>query len=122
MQKEQLIAWLASGLKSAGLGDGVLPALERPKQADHGDYATNIALQLAKPLGRNPREVATALKAALDAAKHPLVLEVTIAGPGFINIRLNPVAKFSVVAAALAQGEKFGMGEARRDERRRPLR
>ena len=62
MQKEQLIEWLANGIKSAGLSDTATPALERPKQADHGDYATNIALQLAKPLGKNPREVATALK------------------------------------------------------------
>ena len=117
MQKEQLLAWLAAGLKSAGLGDTAVPALERPKQADHGDFATNIALQLAKPLGKNPREVATMLKAALDAAPHPLVTEVTIAGPGFINIRLNPAAKFSVVADALNQREKFGLGNARSGEK-----
>ncbi|MBP6528747.1 MAG: arginine--tRNA ligase [Burkholderiales bacterium] len=117
MQKEQLLAWLAAGLKSAGLSDSAVPALERPKQADHGDFATNIALQLAKPLGKNPREVATMLKAALDAAPHPLVTEVTIAGPGFINIRLNPAAKFSVVADALKQREKFGLGNARSGEK-----
>jgi len=117
VQKEQLLAWLAAGLKSAGLGDTAVPALERPKQADHGDFATNIALQLAKPLGKNPREVATMLKAALDAAPHPLVTEVTIAGPGFINIRLNPAAKFSVVADALKQREKFGLGNARNGEK-----
>jgi arginyl-tRNA synthetase len=117
MQKEQLIAWLGAGLKAAGMGDSVLPALERPKQADHGDYATNIALQLAKPLGQNPRAVALALKAALDANPHPLVSEVSIAGPGFINIRLSASAKFSVVADALAQGEKFGSGDARKSER-----
>ncbi len=117
MQKEQLLAWLAAGLKSAGLGDTAVPALERPKQADHGDFATNIALQLAKPLGKNPREVATMLKSALDAAPHPLVTEVTIAGPGFINIRLNPAAKFSVVADALTQREKFGLGNARNGEK-----
>lgn len=117
MQKEQLIDWLTTGLKAAGLGDSVTPALERPKQPDHGDYATNIALQLAKPLGKNPREVATLVKAALDAAPHPLVQEITIAGPGFINIRLKPAAKFSVVADVLKLGEKFGLGDARRGER-----
>ena len=117
MQKEQLIEWLANGVKSAGLSDTAVPALERPKQADHGDYATNIALQLAKPLGKNPREVATALKAALDASPHPLVSEITIAGPGFINIRLNPAAKFSVVADVLKAGEKFGYGDARKGEK-----
>jgi arginyl-tRNA synthetase len=117
MQKEQLIAWLTTGLKAAGLGEAVVPALERPKQADHGDYATNIALQLAKPLARNPREVATALKAALDAAPHPLVSELTIAGPGFINIRLKRAARFSAVADALAQGDAFGTSDARRGEK-----
>ena len=57
------------------------------------------------------------LKSALDAAPHPLVTEVTIAGPGFINIRLNPAAKFSVVADALTQREKFGLGNARNGEK-----
>ena len=117
MQKEQLITWLTTGLKSAGLGDSATPALERPKQPDHGDYATNIALQLAKPLGKNPREVATALKAALDAEPHPLVQEITIAAPGFINIRLKTAAKFSVVADVLKLREKFGLGDARRGEK-----
>ena len=117
MQKEQLIEWLANGVKSAGLSDTAVPALERPKQADHGDYATNIALQLAKPLGKNPREVAAALKAALEANPHPLVSEITIAGPGFINIRLKPAAKFSVVADVLKAGEKFGRGDARKGEK-----
>ena len=117
MQKEQLIDWLKAGLKAAGLSDSAVPALERPKQADHGDYATNIALQLAKPLGKNPREVALALKVALDAAPHPLVQEVTIAGPGFINIRLKPAAKFSVVTEVLKLGENFGLGDARKGEK-----
>ena len=117
MQKEQLIEWLTAGVKAAGLSDTATPALERPKQADHGDYATNIALQLAKPLGKNPREVAVALKAALDAAPHPLVQEITIAGPGFINIRLKSEAKFSVVADVLKLGEKFGLGDTRRGEK-----
>ena len=117
MQKEQLIIWLTTGLKSAGLGESATPALERPKQADHGDYATNIALQLAKPLGKNPREVATTLKAALDAAPHPLVQEISIAGPGFINIRLKPSAKFSVLADVLQLGDKFGLSDARHGEK-----
>ena len=79
--------------------------------------ACNSALQLAKPLGKNPREVATALKAALDASPHPLVSEITIAGPGFINIRLKPAAKFSVVADVLKAGENFGYGDARKGEK-----
>jgi arginyl-tRNA synthetase len=115
MQKEQLSAWLADGLTKAGLSGA--PALERPKQADHGDWATNIALQLAKPLGKNPREVAALIKNTLDANPHPLVQEITIAGPGFINIRLNGAAKFAVVADVLAAREKFGCGHARDGEK-----
>ncbi len=117
MQKEQLIEWLTAGIRSAGLSDTAVPSLERPKQAEHGDWATNIALQLAKPLGKNPREVAAAFKAALDAAPHPLVSEITIAGPGFINIRLHPAAKFSVVADVLKAGNKFGYSDARKGEK-----
>jgi arginyl-tRNA synthetase len=111
MQKEQLSAWLADGLAKAGLSGQ--PTLERPKQADHGDWATNIALQLAKPLGKNPREVATLIKATLDANPHPLVSEISIAGPGFINIRLSSAAKFAVVAEVLKARDSFGNGSAR---------
>lgn len=117
MQKEQLIEWLTAAIRSAGLSDTAIPALERPKQADHGDWATNIALQMAKPLGKSPRDVAAALKAALDAAPQPMVSAVSIAGPGFINIRLNPAAKFSVVADALRLGDAFGRGTARAGEK-----
>ncbi|TAG45108.1 MAG: arginine--tRNA ligase [Betaproteobacteria bacterium] len=114
MQKEQLSAWLADGLVKAGLSGQ--PTLERPKQADHGDWATNIALQLAKPLGKNPREVATLIKSTLDANPHPLVSEISIAGPGFINIRLNGAAKFAVVADVLKLRDSFGNGTARAGE------
>ena len=117
MQKEQLIEWLTSAIRKANLSDTAVPALERPKQAEHGDWATNIALQLAKPLGKNPREVSTLLKATLDAQPNAMVSEVSIAGPGFINIRLNPAAKFSVVADALRLGEKFGTSAARKGEK-----
>jgi arginyl-tRNA synthetase len=62
------------------------PTLERP-DAKFGDFATNVAMQLAKPLGRNPREIAVELKTALDETNE--FKEVTIAGPGFINLRLT---------------------------------
>jgi arginyl-tRNA synthetase len=115
MQKEQLSAWLAEGLAKAGLIGA--PTLERPKQADHGDWATNIALQLAKPLGKNPREVATLIKATLDANPHPMVKEISIAGPGFINIRLSGAAKFAVVVEVLNTGEAFGHSIVRKNEK-----
>ena len=80
--------------------------LERPKQAAHGDFASNLALQLAKPLKRNPRDIAGRLLAALP--KSPLVAKAEVAGAGFINFTLAPAAKLQVVHAVLAQGADFG--------------
>jgi arginyl-tRNA synthetase len=119
MQKEELILWLSEGLKAAGLVVDPMPAptLERPKQAEHGDFATNIALQLAKPLGKNPREVASLIVAQLNQALHPGIEGVSIAGPGFINLKLNRANKFKVVAEVLAKRDAFGRGDANRDER-----
>lgn len=82
--------------------------LERPKQASHGDFATNVALQLAKPLKRNPRELATLLLAELPAS--PLVAKTEVAGAGFINFTLAAAAKTAVVGEVLAQGADFGRG------------
>lgn len=83
--------------------------LERPKQAGHGDFATNLALQLAKPLRRNPRELATLLVKELPSSD--LVSKVEIAGAGFINFTLASDAKTSVVRDVLTRGEAFGRGE-----------
>ncbi len=82
--------------------------LERPKQASHGDFATNLALQLAKPLRRNPRELAGLLVAELPAS--PLLSKVEVAGAGFINFTLAAAAKTAVVGEVLARGEAFGRG------------
>ena len=79
---------------------------ERPKQASHGDYATNVALQLAKPLGRPPRAIAQALVAALPPSDWVAAAE--IAGPGFINLRVNPAAKHAAVRSIFARGRDFG--------------
>jgi arginyl-tRNA synthetase len=82
--------------------------LERPKQASHGDYACNIAMQLARALKRNPREVAAAILAALPASA--LVAKTEMAGPGFINVFLTPAAKQGLVRDILARGADFGRG------------
>ncbi|MDE2077972.1 MAG: arginine--tRNA ligase [Burkholderiales bacterium] len=86
------------------------PVFEAPKQAAHGDLAVTAAMQLAKPLKKNPRELATALVAALQAqaAVAQWVSAIEIAGPGFINLRLKPEAKQSIVTDVLSAGEKFG--------------
>jgi arginyl-tRNA synthetase len=80
--------------------------LERPKQASHGDYATNVALQLARSLRRKPRDIAEAIVAALPQSAE--VAEVQVAGAGFINFRLHPQAKLRIVHSALEAGNSFG--------------
>jgi arginyl-tRNA synthetase len=90
-------------------------ALERPKQAAHGDYACNAALQIAKTLGQPPRQVAERLVAALPASDWLEAAE--IAGPGFINLRLKPAAKQAVVPAIFAAGARFGHADRARGAR-----
>lgn len=80
--------------------------LERPRDAGHGDLATNVAFQLAKPLKKNPREVAQAIVDALDAPD--LVAETEIAGAGFINFWLAESALSQVLVRILEEGEAYG--------------
>jgi len=92
---------------------GTVPAtipLERPKNRDHGDYASSIALQLAKPAGKNPREVAELLKKDLEQL--PEVSSVDIAGPGFINIKLNRTSQADLVRTILQAKESYGKGSS----------
>lgn len=86
------------------------PVFESPKQAAHGDLAITAAMQLAKPLKSNPRALAEALVAALNAQPEVQrwVSALEIAGPGFINLRLAPAAKQAVVAEVRAAGADFG--------------
>ena len=105
--KPQLLRWLCAGLDRIAPGDRPETlALERPKEARHGDYSSNIALQLAKTLKRNPRELAASLVSALDPS--PLVERAEIAGAGFINIFLSGAARRAVVSKVLQEGNAFG--------------
>ena len=81
-------------------------SLDRPKQPQHGDYSVSVALQLAKPLRRNAREIAQELVAAIPPSDWLAGAEV--AGPGFINLRLHPAAKQFTVKTILAQGAQYG--------------
>ena len=80
--------------------------LERPKSLDHGDFATNIAMQLAKPLRQNPRAIAERIIAALPASQY--VSKVEIAGAGFINFFLSAASKQGVVKDILQAGAAYG--------------
>ncbi len=94
-------------------GEDVLPAdlplkivVERTRDASHGDYASNIALMLAKPARSRPRDLAEKVVAALPASEQ--VAKVEIAGPGFINFTLTEAAAHAVVGAVLEAGEAYG--------------
>jgi len=92
-------------------------ALERPKQAAHGDYASNIALSLAKTLARKPRDVASLITAAPALAHSPLVEKIEVAGPGFVNFFLAAPARQAVVHRTLAERDAYGRSSQRAGER-----
>ena len=100
------------GLQAAGsLSAGDLPAevvIERPKNREHGDWATNTALQLAKNFGTNPRALAELIAAELRGVAG--VTAVDIAGPGFLNISLDAAAAGELAKAIVEAGEAFGRG------------
>jgi len=107
--KTQLADLLRAALLSVAPDQAETPInLDRPKQAGHGDFASNLALQLAKPLKRNPRELANLLLAELPPSK--LVAKAEVAGAGFINFTLVSDAKTAVVRQVLESGEAFGRG------------
>ena len=111
-QKQQIVALFQAALAPIVAGTDLTPnvVLERPRDPSHGDIACNIAMQLAKPLKTNPRELATRLVAALQAepGAQGLIESADVAGPGFINLRVAAAAKQSVVRDVLEQGEAFG--------------
>ena len=89
--------------------------IDRPKQTLHGDYACNLAMQLAKPLRRSPRDIAQALITALPVSD--VIEKVEIAGAGFINVFITTTAKQGVVRGVLQSGENYGrinLGEGRK--------
>ena len=118
-QKQQITSLFQNAVdtltKGSDLAKQPVISLERPRDAAHGDVACNIAMQLAKPLRKNPREIAkTVLDTVLAAPdSRELIASGEIAGPGFINLRLTPAAKQSVVRAVLEQKEKYGYGNRR---------
>ena len=109
---------LALAVQTQELPSGLdLPSqitLERPKNRDHGDYATSVALSLAKPAGMNPRAVAELLRTYLlaDVQIKESISAIDIAGPGFLNITLARAGQGTIIAAILSEGDKYGHGSA----------
>lgn len=110
MAAEKLQAEIGRVLREMGVDGGHPVTLERPRNPDHGDWATNVALTLAKPLGRPPRQIADELARRLDASAAG-VSAVEVAGPGFINFRLAQDYLSGGLAAILAAGDDWGRSE-----------
>ncbi len=118
MNPEQLCALVVAALGalvaegSLSLPDGVPTevTVERPRQKGHGDYAINVALQLAKKAGTNPRALAELIKNRLEADSG--IEAVAIAGPGFLNITVAAAAQGQVASDIVAAGESFGSSDA----------
>jgi len=89
---------------------GSLISLERPKQAQHGDFSCPAAMQLARALKRNPRELALELVAALPPSEW--LERAEVAGSGFINLRVRPAAKQHIVKTILAEGDRYGRADS----------
>ncbi|OOG54880.1 arginine--tRNA ligase [Polaromonas sp. C04] len=109
--KQELLAALAGELEKLSPGAGLRAAFESPKVAAHGDLASTAAMQLAKPLKQNPRQVAESLRQALQNSEpfKRWVGAIEIAGPGFLNIRLKPEAKQQIVREVLQAADRFGV-------------
>jgi arginyl-tRNA synthetase len=111
--KEQIVELIRRGL--AALPAGTLPAelppieIERTRETAHGDFASSIALKLARSARRNPRELAQGILAALPAS--PLVSRAEVAGAGFINFHLAPAAYTAELETILAQGAAYGRSD-----------
>ncbi|MGA5465906.1 arginine--tRNA ligase [Mycobacterium sp. NPDC050041] len=106
---ELLKSTAAAVLAEHDLDASALPAtvtVERPRNPEHGDYATNIALQLGKKVGANPRELAGWLATAL--ADRDGIASADVAGPGFVNLRIEASAQGVIIANALRGGQGYG--------------
>ena len=121
MTPEELSTLIAERAESVlshhGKDASVLPptvTVERPRNPEHGDYATNLALQIAKKVGTSPRELAGWL--AEDLATNSAIGTVDVAGPGFLNIRLAAAAQGEIVGRILAEGKRFGSSSELSDE------
>jgi arginyl-tRNA synthetase len=109
----QLAAPLASAVQAVS-GDGAPVRLERPADPTHGDYASAVALTLARPLKSAPRDIAGRI---LERVESPWIAAIEVAGPGFINLRVTPAFHHHVVERVLAEGDRYGAGTAAHRQR-----
>ncbi len=108
--KEQLALLVGAALEVIAPDAPVSLEIERPKNPAHGDFSSNAAMQLARPLKKNPRELAQAV--LLELPPSPLVARAEIAGAGFINFHLTPAAWHGIVQRVRSERDAFGRGDA----------
>jgi arginyl-tRNA synthetase len=108
--KEQIALLIGIALETVAPDAPVSLEIERPKNATHGDFSSNAAMQLARPLKKNPRELAQLILTELLVS--PLIAKTEIAGAGFINFHLTPAAWQGVVPQIRSAGARFGRGDA----------
>ena len=118
IENENLVRFITRALDSIGITN-VQVRIEKPKDLSHGDLACTVAMQCARALKRNPREIAASLVEAMkkDPEFTRLLSDVQIAGPGFINFRLNAGSKFAVIADILTKKDAYGSSDACRGKR-----
>jgi arginyl-tRNA synthetase len=110
--KDQIALLIGIALETVAPDAPVSLEIERPKNSGHGDFSSNAAMQLARPLKRNPRELAQLILTELPAS--PLIAKAEIAGAGFINFHLTPAAWHGIVRRGRSEGAQFGRGNAGR--------
>ena len=113
---ETIRAELIRAARALGAPDDVMPVMERPRDPSHGDWATNLAMTLARSLKKKPADIAASLIASLDLAAAG-VAEATVAGPGFINFRIAAGSLASSLTTILDAGAKFGYSNAGNGEK-----
>jgi arginyl-tRNA synthetase len=110
-----LRAELTRAARALGAPESVEPLLERPRDPSFGDWSTNLAMTLSRPLGRKARDLAEAVIGAMNLPAAQ-VASAEIAGPGFINFRMQQAAIARRIADIIALGESYGMADLGRDE------
>ena len=116
-QKEALTSLITDALATLDVKD-VKVVLEKPKDPDHGDIACTVAMQLARALKKNPREIATSIVNALKSnpESDKLIKSIEIAGPGFINFRVQDSARQEIVRQVIKTGSRFGFNDSHKNQ------
>ncbi len=110
MIRQKISEWISQALENLSLESPTEILLEHPKDLSHGDYATNVAMVLAKKLGKNPIELAGMLVDELLRLENPLIASVRVASPGFINFTIDQKFFADEVAEIIAQSDTYGRG------------